>query len=49
MRRSVHCATLGGARLSVTYAIGMKSEKLYKQVMDQIIWKQFEDIAQGLL
>ena len=28
--------------------IGIKSKKLCKQVRDQIVWKQVEDIAQGL-
>ena len=29
--------------------IGIKGEKLCKQVGDQIAWKQVEDNAQGLL
>ena len=29
--------------------IGMKSEKVCKQVRDQKVWKQVEDTAQGLL
>ena len=29
--------------------IGMKSEKVCKQVRDQIVWKQVEDAAQELL
>ena len=29
--------------------IGIGSENVYKQVRDQIVWKQVEDIAQGLL
>ena len=30
--------------------IGIESEKsMYKQGRDQIVWKQIEDIAQGLL
>ena len=29
--------------------IGIKSEKLCKQVRDQIVWKQLVDTAQGLL
>ena len=29
--------------------IGIKSEKVCKQVMDQVVWKQVEDTAQGLL
>ena len=28
---------------------GLKGKKLYKQVRDQIVWKQVEEIAQGLL
>ena len=27
----------------------MKSGKVYEQVRDQIVWKQVEDTAQGLL
>ena len=29
--------------------IGIVSEKVCKQVRDQIVWKQVEDTAQGLL
>ena len=29
--------------------IGIESEKVCKQVRDQIVWKRVEDIAQGLL
>ena len=29
--------------------IGIKSEKVCKQVRDQIVWKQVEDTAQRLL
>ena len=29
--------------------IGIESEKVCKQVRDQIVWKQVEDTAQGLL
>ena len=28
---------------------GIESEKVCKQVRDQIVWKQVEDTAQGLL
>ena len=29
--------------------IGIESEKVCKQVRDQIVWKQVKDTAQGLL
>ena len=35
--------------LKKEYQIGSKSEKVCKQVRDQIVWKQVEDTAQGLL
>ena len=32
-----------------TKRIGIESDKVCKQVRDQIVWKQAEDTAQGLL
>ena len=29
--------------------IGIESERIWKQVRDQIVWKKVEDTAQGLL
>ena len=45
----IHSRHSNDFKKNLKKGIGIKSEKVYKQVRDQIVWKRVEDTAEGLL